>query len=540
MVCVSLTGIYGQQVQQSARQSRNVAEILGLTREEAGKCGTSAITYAFTHFQQLSFETKSRLIAAMQRTERQKSRLSPSGRFRIHYDTTGTDAPALITHTLNAERVPNTVEQFVDSVAFYFDYAWKLEIDTMQYTAPPVDGVQGGGPEYDVYISDLPSELFGQTSFDTNPVDGQRYTTYIDVDNDFLGYRTPGIDGLRITAAHEFFHAIQVGSYAYWGSDRWFMELTAVWMEHNGFPGIHDYWFDLPLYFQRFAGLPFNTSVFGGYERSVWAHYLTKRFGRDILRDIWGGMKQAPVLSSMAAVLPRYGTTFESEYALFSDWNYYTADRADPLRYYDEGKNYPRLSANVSTTFGGSSASVSGSLYPLSTQYYEIALSADTLTAVVANINLKGASDPAPSKTDVRLTLSASNVQPPFQKVAKGLGLNFSTSDMSQWRLLYLLSSTRANANMAPDPSPNPLRLSRDATLVLPIQDVTQGPGDLFFLNGALELVYSHQYQVRQTFGASYIDIPASDLRSAVATGVYFVVARCGDREFKWKVAIIQ
>lgn len=541
-IAASLAPVFGRQVLQSDRSSRNVGEILGMTREETGKCGTSAVTYALSHLKELSSATKSRLAAAMQRTERQKSRLSSSGRFRIHYDTTGSDAPALITSGQHAERIPNSLEQFVDSVAYCFDYAWKLEVDTLHYDAPPTDGGQGGGGEYDVYISDLGTDLFGQTSFDTNVglVDGQRYSTYIDVDNDFLGFRTPGIDGLKITAAHEFFHAIQVGSYGYWGTDRWFMELTAVWMEHNGFASIHDYWYDLPQYFQRFAGLPFNTPQFGGYERSIWAHYLTKRFGRDIVKDIWNGMKLTPVLSSMAAVFTGYGSTLQAEYALFSDWNYYTADRADAARYYDDGKNYPRISPNVSTSFTGADASLSGSVFPFSTQYFEIALTADTLTAVIANINVSGAQDPNPLKSTVRLNLNSANLQPPYQKIAGGLGLSFIAGEMSQYRTLYFLSSTRSNANSAADPSPNPVHLSRDTKLTLPVQGAPLGPADVYLLNGALELVYSHQYQVRQAFGTLSIEIPISDLRGAAATGVYFVVARCGDAEFKWKVAIVQ
>jgi hypothetical protein len=508
----------------------------------SGKCGTSAMSYALSHLNELSVGVKSRLAMVMQRMKRDTSRLSPSGKFRIHYDTTGSNAPALITSGLDAARIPNTTEQFVDSVAKYFEFVWKVEVDTMHYDGPPTDGTQGGGPEYDIYISDLGPPLFGQTTFDTDValVDGQRYTTFIEIDNDFLGFRTPGIDGLRVTAAHEFYHAIQMGNYGYWSSDRWFMELTAVWMEHNAFPGIHDYWIDLPNYFQRFSGLPFNSAQYGGFERSVWAHFLTKRFGRDIVKDIWTGMRLAPVLSSMTKVFPLYGTTFEAEYALFSDWNYYTADRADAIRYYDEGKNYPRFTPSVSTTFTGLTASVSGTAYPLSTLYYQIALASDTLTAVIANVNIDGAQNSSSSESDVRLNLSATNFQPPYQKVTGNMGLTFITSDMSQWRTLYLLSSTRSNANVAADASPNPVRLARDIKLVLPVQGASGGEADLFLFNGALELVYSHHYPVRQAFGSSYVDVPTADLRSSVATGVYFVVARCGDSEFKWKVAIVR
>jgi hypothetical protein len=111
---------------------------------------------------------------------------------------------------------------------------------------------------------------------------------------------------------------------------------------------------------------------------------------------------------------------------------------------------------------------------------------------------------------------------------------------LHQWRSLYLLASTRANANTTPDPSPNPVRLAQDSKLVLSVQGASHDRAEVFLLNAAVELVYSRQYAVRQVFGNSYIDVPSADLRGSVPTGVYFVVVRCGDNEYKWKVAIIQ
>jgi hypothetical protein len=286
--------------------------------------------------------------------------------------------------------------------------------------------------------------------------------------------------------------------------------------------------------------LAFNSLVYGGYERAVWALFLEKRFGKKIMKHIWTGLKAAPPLASMATVLPQYGTSLESEYALFSSWNYFTADRAEPLKYYDEGNYYPRFTPNVNMTFNGLTASVSSAAPPLSTQFYQIATSSDTIMAVVANVDVREAQDANPTNANLQLNLSSTDLQPPYQKVARGLGLTFTASDMHQWRIVYLLASTRANANTAPDPSPNPVRLAQDSKLVLPVQGVTHDQAEVFLLNAAVELVYSRQYAVRQAFGNSYIEVPSADLRGLVPTGVYFVVARCGDNEYKWKVAIIQ
>ena len=546
----------GQAVQQSARVSRNIASIVGMSQDDAGKCGTSAIMYALSHMSQLSADQRLKVTQAMQRSEKEKSRLSPSQRFRIHYDTTGSDklgndTPALISSGPNPRRIPYTYEQYVDSVALFFDNAWKLEIDTMGYPQPPSDGSAGGGPECDVYVENLPAGYYGETDPDVVITDGppQRWTSFIIIHNDFLGFYSPGMSGLKVTAAHEFHHMIQLGMYGRWwtqpDADSWFYELTSVWMEHNAYPQIHDYYQYLANYFQRFKdGLnrsyQFNAPTFGGYERVVWALYMEKRYGRSLMKDIWEGMKKVPVLTSMSSVFPSYGTTLESEYALFNTWNFYTADRADPVRFYDDGRNYPRLTPNVSTSFSGLTTSINGAAYPMSFQAYEIALTSDTLTAMIANVNVRGALDPTSASSVLHLNLSASDPQPPYQKVARGLGMTFTADTISQWRSLYLLSSTKTNANIAPDVSPNPLRLKQDQKLVLPVQGATQAQAEVFLLNSALELIYSRQYLVRQSFGNSYVDVPTGDIRGSTPTGVYFVVARCGDNEYKWKVAIIQ
>jgi hypothetical protein len=62
----------------------------------------------------------------------------------------------------------------------------------------------------------------------------------------------------------------------------------------------------------------------------------------------------------------------------------------------------------------------------------------------------------------------------------------------------------------------------------------------VYFMNAALELVMSHEYDVTESFGSRFLYVPASDLRGGIPSGVYFVKATCGDKEFQWKVAIIQ
>ena len=111
----------------------------------------------------------------------------------------------------------------------------------MGFRAPMSDGSSadhGPNDKLDVYLADVgASGLSGYVATDDpNANDDayryRNYSTYIVVDDDFstsqLG-ASGGLGGLRATAAHEFFHAVQ---YAYDSSeDPWLTEGTAVWME---------------------------------------------------------------------------------------------------------------------------------------------------------------------------------------------------------------------------------------------------------------------------------------------------------------------
>jgi hypothetical protein len=540
----------------SVESSRSISRILGIPPAESGKCGTSALVYAHLHWNELSLQKRTAIQKILNRPAKQKDRLSRSGRFRVHYDTTGIDAPSLITSGPNSQKIPNSVEQYIDSVGACFDFAWKLEVDTLGYLPPPSDGMQGGGPEYDVYVSQRGLGDFGLTNWDESVdliTDGTRQTfsSFIEIDNAFFGYRTAGLDGLRITAAHEFHHACQIGNYGIWTNvpnyDFYFYELSAVYMERVAYSGIHDYYFDLPAYFQRFRdsrsrALSFSTYTqqYPGYERSIWAQYLSKRFGRDIMRQVWTGVISDPVLVSTGKVLQRFGTTLESEFAQFSFWNYYTADRAQASKYYDEAADWPRFVPNVASTFGGLSASVSSSGLPLSTQFCEFAITGDTVTAILVNTNAASSVSSNPASTAYQLLLTAANATAPYQTVARGLTLSFFPDDQSQWKTLYLKSSTKSVASVAADPFPNPVRVSRDSKLNFPMGGSTEKRAMVYFLNAALELVMSREYDVTESFGSRLLSVPATDLRDGIPSGVYFVKATCGGKDFQWKVAIIQ
>ena len=129
----------------------------------------------------------------------------------------------------------------VESTLHAFETAWRVEVVRMGFRAPKPDGTSadhGPNDELDVYLADVGAlGLSGYVATDDPRADDdgyqyRDYSAYVVVDDDFsvaqLG-ASGGPGGLRATAAHEFFHAVQ---FAYDSSeDAWLTEGTAVWME---------------------------------------------------------------------------------------------------------------------------------------------------------------------------------------------------------------------------------------------------------------------------------------------------------------------
>ncbi|MBI5463727.1 MAG: hypothetical protein HY966_02085, partial [Ignavibacteriales bacterium] len=162
-------------VLQTGERLGQLRSLLGeeeIVRETPTKCGMGLVLSAVKAAQRRGGSLQKSVHSLMLRPSLQTSKLTPSGKLRIHYDTTaaliGDNTPALLDASGN--RIPNTYNTFVDSVAQAADYCWRLEIDSLGYGTPPSDGTDGGGPEYDIYIEALGPGYFGSTWFDDSEI----------------------------------------------------------------------------------------------------------------------------------------------------------------------------------------------------------------------------------------------------------------------------------------------------------------------------------------------------------------------------------
>ncbi len=267
---------------------------------------------------------------------------SPSGRFLIHYTTQGQDA------------VYNGFPGYADSVAKIYDEVYAFFVDTLGYPDPPTDEFypEGGTAAFDVYLLDLEALYFGLTYLDYYPIDAQHPTSataFQIIDNDYEGfgrYESDPLMAVRVTCAHEFFHVIQFGidftegsqsPDGYWRS--YWMEMTATNMEEEKFDDINDYYSYLPYFFddpavsiERFT----NSSDLHPYGSMVYPLFLSERFDRDVIRDIWLrcaelGAYQNNLLEAADDIIGAFSSgqeSFASSFYEFTLWNYFTGSRS--------------------------------------------------------------------------------------------------------------------------------------------------------------------------------------------------------------------
>ena len=270
----------------------------------------------------------------------------------VHWVIATSDAPPLVDG--NHNMVPDQVDATLDA----FETAWRIEVVQMGFRPPEPDGTSadhGPNDKLDVYLADVgASGLSGYVATDDphaqdDSYQYRDYSAYVVVDEDFsvaqLGV-DGGLGGLRATAAHEFFHAVQ---YAYdSGEDAWLTEGTAAWMEDMVADDV-----DASRRWLRSSALvhpwvPIDSSR-GLNEYGAWIfwRFLTESQGTHgpdptLIRSVWELAAQGPgdpnLFSARALqeALDSRDRSLAGALATFGAWN------LAPAAFYEEGAAYPR------------------------------------------------------------------------------------------------------------------------------------------------------------------------------------------------------
>jgi hypothetical protein len=282
----------------------------------------------------------------------------------IHWASgTGGDAPAA-TDTTPANGIPD----YVDQALVIAENVWSTEVGTMGYRAPLSDVTSTNhGPDgkLDIYLTNLGPQLYGYcTTDDPGLATPGTFTAsaYCVVDNNFtepvFQNHTP-IQNLKVTLAHEFFHAVQ---FAYdIGEDTWLMEGTATWMEDQVYDSINDNRQYLQNSQLKYPWIPLDHSAnccfqYGSW---IWFRFLSETIGPGVIQQIWNRADAAPggpddySTQAISHVLAAHGTTFRKKFASFAVWNKISRQR------YSEGKagRYPTPVGSGSFALGAKNTS---------------------------------------------------------------------------------------------------------------------------------------------------------------------------------------
>ena len=305
------------------------------------KCGTLPVLEAVRNLGQVDRPTNASLLSMLARPSTTFSYDSPGGNFKIHYDTLG--ANAVPTADADTSGIPD----YVEKTAAYADSSWELEVNQMGYTPPPSDGVEGGDSKYDIYILGLGTGLYGYAQPENpGPQTWNDYSSYLAVHNNMVtGFTCPNTDPegvqlgrLKVTIAHEFFHAVQFGYDIFDAS--WFYEASSTWMEDEVFDASNDYYCYLPGHFLYPEYSLQEANGFSEYAHCVWHIFLTENHGDSLVRKFWEGCISSTAINSVQNVLiNNYGTSLGEQFQEFTSWNYVTGYRDDGV-HYSEGAVY--------------------------------------------------------------------------------------------------------------------------------------------------------------------------------------------------------
>ena len=313
------------------------------------KSGTRYLLLMLQQWDQLSVELKAQYrTAAMQQPVREKAMSTPSGKFVLHWDENGV-------HAVPSEDISgNGIPDYIDSAAVIFDNVWEIEVNQLGFQAPlNEDG--NTVTSYHVYFGLLKDPISGWEYYgltvpsliDIPSVPGINYPSYMEVHKDFAGFPSEGLEGLKVTAAHEFHHAIQF-CYNVRPTDYFFFEMTSTWIENFIFPEIKDYYQYLPYFFYSVSNTRFdlyNATTLFPYGNTLYVQMLEKQYSTNIVQEIWERIKIEPTLNAINTVLSStpYNRTWLESLSDYGLWLYYTGSRAIPGEFFNDAVEFPQV-----------------------------------------------------------------------------------------------------------------------------------------------------------------------------------------------------
>ena len=298
------------------------------------------------------------------------SMISSKGHFKIHYALQGIYAVSPL------DKDNNLIPDYVDECAKAFEFAYSKQVEYMGFPPPPNNGENGKNP-YDVYIVEFANQGYYGLTTSELALPGSTNThayslTYIEVDNNYAetdrtsvgnsSFNTFGLDALKITAAHEFQHAIHLANFGINKEqyDVSLYEMFCTWIEFFHYPDIKDYHYYVKNYFlqpkdNRF-GQRYVNNVSSGYANALFFEYLHdisqgKNLGFKPVLDMWDYIgKHHLGYRALELALQDNGIPLHDIWCGFVQRAYYTGSRSfdiDSSMKFQDARLFPTLKSEI-------------------------------------------------------------------------------------------------------------------------------------------------------------------------------------------------
>ena len=491
-------------------------------------CGFHYELDLLEHYNELSPELQAMAKAARVMSDMQAEYISPAGHFKIQYDTSGSNAVDL------TDVSGNGIPDFVDSAAAIFDHVWHIEIEMMGFQNPP----NLGNDYYNIFINDQARYgYYGQT-YIVNIDDPENIQSYIEIDKSFTSdkFYTKGLNALRVTAAHEFNHALQIGYNFHLSSDRFFMEMTSTWLEDFLYPDVNDYYAYLPVFFSSINSIRFDSAIsFYPYANSIYLHMLTRKFSPQIVVDVWDKINKFSAMPALEEVISEKGASWDETQNEYAVWLYYTGDRAIAGLFFPDAARYPMITfpdkRNLDFTENfGFDVEVDKRGY----KFYQIrGLQNIRYMAKVSSNSSKG----------IYTHVNAQNLPEASKRFNQQQAVNFDSQDSivvvitnpdTSVDIYYTLNSDTTQPFLV---GPNPVILDGSDNQEMNFYNVPpQGEIFIFSVNGkSLQKIVS-DFPAKSTVSWDMRDYN----NNLLSSGVYFYIVKSADFEKKGKFAVIR
>lgn len=281
---------------------------------------------------------------------------SPGGNFVIYYYRTGLNAVS--SDDADFDNIPD----YVETVAEAFEYTWDREVNQLGYIRPHAyyksTTPASDRDKYKVVLLSLYPGYYGFTNpMGTAQFEGSYIELRSDFDRDNSFWVNSFDEAIKVTAAHEFFHAIQMTYLPTISDYKTWSEATAVYMEETVYPQINDYLQYTGEYLENTNTSLFNNSVSTNfiYGACLWPIFLANYYDNNVIKDTWenmGAMGGNPLESTRNA-LDAQGSTLKTALQKFAAWCYFSGKKAEVFQYFYEAEEYEEVKIYGTDTLNG-------------------------------------------------------------------------------------------------------------------------------------------------------------------------------------------